>query len=149
MSKSSSKRLIDSDGELSDSAASALPLQTRQGDLKYCIHCGSANRAEGRYCRTCGQSLEDQEVAPEDQFPLRGGKAGQKTKGEKGDQSSAKGEKGHRPPLEPHEAAVEVIIALVVLATVLLVVSSPAPWVAIGVLFAWLMVTAARYGALN
>jgi hypothetical protein len=50
------KAILNADGELHDSD------MVGQQSTLYCIHCGTVNRAEARFCRSCGQSLDDQSV---------------------------------------------------------------------------------------
>src|SRR5262245_13628287 len=64
-SKQSRKRtVLTEDGELRDDVSiDAAPISAETAPL-FCIHCGSPNRSEARFCRKCGQPLEDQDVDP-------------------------------------------------------------------------------------
>ena len=59
--------IIGEDGELLDAA----PAPDHSATPIYCTQCGAGNRAENRFCRTCGQSLDEQILAPENQFVPR------------------------------------------------------------------------------
>src|SRR4030042_892444 len=54
------RAILGEDGELHDLDDAP---ESRLAPI-YCIHCGTANRADGRFCRTCGQSLDEQVVNP-------------------------------------------------------------------------------------
>ncbi len=56
-SKSQSKQsILSEDGELLHGIETPEP----QGKAVFCTNCGSANRDSSRFCRTCGESLEEQ-----------------------------------------------------------------------------------------
>jgi type IV secretory pathway TrbD component len=55
------RAILGEDGELHDLIDDAA--ETSPAPI-YCIRCGTANRADGRFCRTCGQSLDEQAVNP-------------------------------------------------------------------------------------
>jgi hypothetical protein len=54
--KASAVRLTD-DGELIDAAPDT-------ADMIYCTACGSKNQPDSNFCRTCGESLQDQAGRP-------------------------------------------------------------------------------------
>ena len=56
--------IIGEDGELLEAA----PTSDHSAAPIYCTQCGAGNRAESRFCRTCGQSLDEQILAPENQY---------------------------------------------------------------------------------
>src|SRR5258708_2692880 len=58
------KAIIGEDGELLE----ASPTPDHSAAPIYCTQCAAGNRAESRFCRTCGQLLDEQTLAPENQF---------------------------------------------------------------------------------
>src|SRR5260221_13809459 len=56
--------IIGEGGELLEAA----PTPDHSAAPLYCTQCGAGNRAESRFCRTCGQSLDEQILATENQI---------------------------------------------------------------------------------
>ncbi len=56
--ESQHKMILSDDGELREVTAE------EQHEAVFCTHCGTANRADGHFCHTCGQPLDDQVVSP-------------------------------------------------------------------------------------
>jgi len=135
----SQKTVLSDDGELH--------LVTDQDDARgpqaapvFCIHCGSANRAEATYCRSCGREMEDQTVDADIAMGRPGGSAKEK-------RSTAAA--ANKPSPMGTNIALEIVTMIVVAFMVLISLLSPAQWLALVVLIAWFMVVAARNGALN
>src|SRR5579863_7861731 len=58
------RAILTEDGELQEiDADSAAKLAVHPSPI-FCNHCGTANQANSSFCRTCGQSLDEQMVDP-------------------------------------------------------------------------------------
>jgi hypothetical protein len=68
------RTILTDDGELHD--VHSLP-ETHEATI-YCNNCGAANRMSARFCRSCGESLDEQIPVPDDTHTF--GAPGQKTK---------------------------------------------------------------------
>ncbi len=132
--QSQQKVILTDDGELQTVAEEA------ERSAVFCIHCGSANRADGHFCRSCGQSLDAQVIhgyLPSERKTKRSAREGQA--------------KPRREPI-PMTAGmviVELFTLLVMggLFGVALIMGQTL--IVIAILLAWFMVEAARHGALN
>jgi ribosomal protein L40E len=132
------RAILSEDGELRDldeaSESHLAPV--------YCIRCGTANRADGRFCRTCGQSLDEQAVNPaslDDYAPPE-------WKPKRSDRRAA--QSAH---LTPQEIAVmiEVFSLLVMGALAAVSIATGQAWIALVVLFVWFVVQMTRRGVMG
>jgi hypothetical protein len=130
---------LTADGELQ--AVDPEPVtQTQQASI-FCTQCGTVNWATSRYCRTCGQSLDDQ-IEDEPVYAVPGRKL------KRSDVRLPTPQPGHQS-LTASEAAMEVVTLLIVAALVLAAVLANAAWVTIPILIAWMFVEMARHGVLK
>lgn len=58
--KSKPRTILTGDGELQDIDAEQVEIPAVRPSPVFCNHCGTANQANSRFCRTCGQSLDEQ-----------------------------------------------------------------------------------------
>jgi hypothetical protein len=131
--RSQQRAILSEDGELREI------LETPQSRLSaiYCIHCGTANRPEARFCYQCGQSVEDQHSDTMGTSMASLHKA----------KRSAMSELRQAPPspsLSVGMMVMEAFTALFVLGSIVSVSvtrSSMVPFI----LFAWIVVTWIRY----
>jgi hypothetical protein len=131
------RAILGEDGELHDivdDAAESSPAPI------YCIRCGTANRADGRFCRTCGQSLDEQAVNPaslDDYAPLEW-----KTK-------RSERRVAHVAQMSPQDRAlmIEMFSLLVMGALAAVSIATGQAWIALVVLFVWFVVEMTRRGA--
>jgi hypothetical protein len=132
------RTILGEDGELRDvddaSESQLAPV--------YCIHCGTANRAEGRFCRNCGQSLDEQVLNPaslDDYTPSE-----QKNKRSAGRAASTKPSRS-APPMTLGMFVLEIVTMIVVVALTVYFASTNLAGVALGVLIAWAAIVSARH----
>jgi hypothetical protein len=140
-----SKTILTDDGELQDVHGTPEP---REAPV-FCIHCGTANRTEARYCRNCGRSLEDQEIdadLPEVQAVPGARSKNKRLTAQKGEHS---GRPFSIPAMTPFGLVLELATLIVVSGLIYFVVTSGVAWLAVVILIAWFMIVAARNGALN
>lgn len=131
------RTVLTADGELQTLDAEPI---TQQASI-FCTQCGTANKATSRFCRTCGQSLEDQ-VEDEPVYQMPGRK-------QKRSDMRLPAPQPHHPTLTASEAAMEVVTLMIVAALVLAAVLADAAWVTIPVLIAWMVVEMARHGVMK
>ncbi len=133
--KSHQRAMLTEDGELKDI------IDTPQSRLSsvYCIHCGTANRPEARFCYHCGQSFEEQTVDDQTDFVSAVQKA-KRTVAQQMKQDPALAASSASSSM----AAMEVLTILFVAATVVTVSVTNHAEVAPFVLIAWLLVEAMR-----
>ncbi len=132
------RTVLTADGELQPmDAAEAEP----RLDSIYCTQCGTANHVHSRFCRTCGQSLEDQ-IEDEPTYGVPGRKLKRSELSRLAMQP--------RPASDPSSAALEILTLLIVGAMVI------ATWaisanviIVLGILVAWMVVEMARHGAMK
>jgi hypothetical protein len=132
------KRTILTDGELLE----APDTPEMQVSAVYCSNCGAANRATARFCRTCGESLDEQ--TPNADSTHTYGAPGQKLK------------RRLQPVSQPQAAAPvnvwSVLLELVTLFFVIGMIATTAHFgsaVPITVLVAWILVEAIRHGVIG
>jgi hypothetical protein len=134
------RTILGEDGELRDAADES------QVAPVYCIQCGTANRAEGRFCRKCGQSLDEQMANPaslDDYTPPE-------SKNKRSAQRAAAAKPSRSAPAMTFGmVALEVITMIVMGALTYAFASMNLAGLALGVLLAWFLMVAARHGALN
>jgi hypothetical protein len=135
------RTILGEDGELRDTSDAESQLAP-----VYCIQCGTANRAEGRFCRKCGQSLDEQTVNPaslDDYTPPE-------SKNKRSAQRAAAEAKSPRTavPMTFGMFVLEVITMVVMGALTYAFASMNLAGLALAVLLAWFMIVAARHGAL-
>jgi len=128
---------LTADGELQ----AVDPEPTPQQVSIFCTQCGTVNRATSRFCRTCGQSLDDQ-IEDEPVYAAPGRKL------KHSDVRLPTPQPRHQS-LTASEAAMEVVTLLIVAGMVLASVVAQAAWVAIPILIAWMVVEMARHGVLK
>jgi hypothetical protein len=134
------RTILTEDGELRD-AADAPELES---STIYCTRCGAANRADSRFCRKCGQSLDEQAVNPaslDDYQPPE-----QKNKRSVGRALSAQALRS-ASPMSFGLFALEIITMIVVVALTIYFASINLAGVALGVLIAWACIAAARHSS--
>jgi hypothetical protein len=106
----------------------------------FCTHCGTANQANSRFCRTCGQSLDEQEVSPAslDNY------APPEWKNKRSANRAV--EAGH---LTPQETAVmiEVMTLLVLGVLAAIAIATQQTWIALILLLIWVGTKVIRRGA--
>ena len=133
------RTILGEDGELRDADAES------QLTPIYCIQCGTANRAEGRFCRKCGQSLDEQVVNPaslDDYTPPE-------SKNKRSAQRAVSAQSPRSaPPLTFGMVILEIVTMVVMGALTYAFASMNLAGVALAVLIAWFMIVAARHGAL-
>jgi hypothetical protein len=132
-SQQAQRAILGEDGELHDidgaAESSLAPI--------YCIRCGTANRGDGRFCRTCGQSLDEQAVNPasmDDYTPSEW-----KTK-------RSERRVTQTAQLTPQDRALMIEVFTLLIMGVLAAVSiaTGQTWLALVILFAWFVVQMAR-----
>ncbi len=135
--------ILSEDGELRSIDAETEGESTSpDGHLStvFCTNCGTANRTNSRFCRSCGQSLDEQAVDPaslDDYTPLA-----RKSKRSADLATQA----GH---LTPQESAVMVEIFTLLILGVLgaISIATQQTWIAVVLLFIWLASKVARRGS--
>jgi hypothetical protein len=136
------RAILGEDGELRDAAAAS---ESQRAPI-YCIQCGTANRAEGRFCRNCGQSLDEQAFNPaslDDYLPPE-------QKNKRLVEHAASVKPSHSAPSMTFGMVVIEIVTMIVMGALTYVFASMnLAGVALGVLMAWFLMVAARHGALN
>lgn len=143
------RSVLTEDGELQEAVNLEVSEQPgAQTAPIYCIHCGSANRAEGRFCRKCGQPLDDQAVDPAmvpDYIPS----VGEKSKRLRKEHAEQPAPTPFAALMSPQMALVQVFTLIFVGVTVLFSLMAQAPFIAVVILLAWFLVEAAWSGALK
>jgi hypothetical protein len=145
MSASKSQRqqqtILTEDGELRESIPSAEP----QAEPLFCTNCGTANKPSSRFCRKCGQSLDDQvadldsayhNIAPENK-----GKRSQSRVMQSTPQAGVQ--------MNLWMMIFQLMMMLVMGALTLFTAQEGLAGVSIIVLFMWFMVEAAIFGVLK
>ncbi len=129
----SQRAILGEDGELHDNDDAA---ESSLAPI-YCIRCGTANRADGRFCRTCGQSLDEQTVNPaslDDYSPP--------------EWKSKRSERRvtQTAQLTPQDRALMIEVFTLLIMGVLAAVSiaTGQTWLALVILFVWFVVQMAR-----
>ncbi len=143
-----SKTLLTEDGELEEVAVDHDVAHHHGMAPVFCIHCGTANRAEATYCRSCGRAMEEQDVDSEITIGRPGGGAKEKRSNDKQAKKEAKALRPV-PAATPLGAIIEFMTLVAVLAMSAITLSSGAPGLVIAVWIAWCIVVAARNGALD
>jgi len=128
------RAILTEDGELRELADTP---ESRLS-LIYCIHCGTANRPEARFCYHCGQSFEEQTIDQGGDFAAPLHKAKRSAQTELRPQSVASS-------LTASMMAMEVLTAMFILGTVITVSVTHSSFVVPFILFAWVAVTWMRY----
>ncbi len=135
------RTILGEDGELRDADADESQLTP-----VYCIQCGTANRAEGRFCRKCGQPLDEQAVNPaslDDYTPPE-------WKNKRSAQRAVSAKPARSPTAMTFGMVVIEVITLIVMGALTYAFASMnLAGLALGVLLAWFLMVAARHGALN
>lgn len=148
-SKPQRKRtVLTEDGELRDDVNIDVAPLTAQTAPLYCIHCGSANRSEARFCRKCGQSLDDQDIDPA-HLPDYTPPAGDKRKRTRQERNELMPTTPFAALMSPQMALVQVFTLVFVALGVVFSLIFGSPLLALAVLIAWFMVEAAWSGALR
>jgi hypothetical protein len=130
------RMILTEDGELQEADQSALP----QSEPVFCTNCGTANRASSRFCRKCGESLDEQALDLDMVQDLRG--PGRKSKRER----RARAQSAQSSSSLAVEAITLVFVAGMVISTAAITNSVLLPIV---ILVAWFMVEMARHGVMN
>ena len=132
------RMILTEDGELQEADQSAMP----ESEPVFCTNCGTANRASSRFCRKCGESLDEQVLEADMVQDVRG--SGRKSK------RSVERRTRPQPAQSSSSLAVEAItlvfVAGMVIATAAITDSVFLPIV---ILFAWMMVEMARHGVIK
>jgi ribosomal protein L32 len=113
----------------------------------FCTNCGTANQASSRFCRTCGQSLDEQVVNPAslDEYapPER------KNKRLAGRAAQAEHAGADQDEVMWGKVTVEVFTLLVVGAVLIVSIIANQGLLVLAVLIGWLLVELARHGVLG
>ncbi len=137
--------ILSEDGELrptdADTDGETAAPDAHSGAV-FCTECGTANRASSRFCRTCGQSLDEQAVNP----ASLGDYAAPEWKNKRAASSAPQGEH-----LTQQEMAVMVeVLTLIVLGVLAgISIASQQTWIAIILLLIWLVSKISRRGPLG
>jgi hypothetical protein len=144
MSASKSQRqqtILTEDGELVQADSAAADSQT---EALFCTTCGTANKASSRFCRKCGQSLDDQaadldayhNIAPE--F--------------KGKRSAQRQMQVHQQPgmqMNLWMLIFQIVLLFMVAMLTFITSRDGLAGVSIIVLFIWFLIEAAMFGVLK
>jgi hypothetical protein len=136
-------RQVDTDTETDDQA----PSPEARLSAVFCNNCGTANRASSRFCRTCGQSLDEQMVNPaslDNYTPpeLKNKRlAGRSTQTEHAGADQDEALWGR--------VTVEVVTLLLVGAVLIASIIANQGLIVLAVLVGWLLVEMARHGVLG
>jgi hypothetical protein len=122
---------VDTDGEVASSDA--------RSSVVFCTHCGTANQDNSRFCRSCGQSLDEQAVSPASLSDYAA--PGWKSKRS----ANRAAEAGH---LTPQETAVmiEVMTLLVLGVLAAISIATQQTWIALVLLLIWVGTKLIRRG---
>ena len=149
MSKSQ-RTILAEDGELRQVDAEADDqAATPEARLSavFCTHCGTANRANSQFCRTCGQSLDEQVVNPaslDEYAPPE-----QKNKRLAGRIAQAEHAGTDQDEAMWGRVTVEVVTLLLVGAVLIASIIANQGMIVLAVLIGWILVEMARHGVLG
>jgi zinc-ribbon domain len=140
------RTILTEDAELQqieDDAAESAP--EASPSAVFCTNCGTANPANSHYCRSCGQSLEEQVVHPAslDNYapPMKKGKR---------DSAAVEGSAQVQPAQSTAQVVAMVVMDIITLlvmgALVLWTVNAGQGLVAVFIVVVWFFIEAARHG---
>ncbi len=134
------RQILTEDGELREADSSITP-ESRLSAV-YCTNCGTSNRASSRFCRTCGESLDEQMPSDDAIRDVRG--IGRKSK------RSMERALQVQPAQSASSMAAEVVILFFVTGMVIASAAiTNSVLLPIVILIAWVLVEMARHGVMH
>jgi zinc-ribbon domain len=135
------RTILTEDGELREADPSATP-ESRLAAV-YCTNCGTSNRANSRFCRNCGESLDEQVLDSDQVADMRG----------PGRKSKRSMESRQRAQLVQRGSSSLAVEALTLIFVTGMVISTAAitgsAFLPIVILIVWAVVEMARHGVMN
>jgi hypothetical protein len=141
------RTILTEDGELrhidTETDDQAITPEARLSAV-FCTNCGTANQASSRFCRTCGQSLDEQALNPaslDDYAPPE-----QKNKRSAGRTAQARQSWSAQDSVLWGKVTVEVFTMILVGAVLIVSIIANQGMITLAILIGWLLVEMARHG---